>query len=280
MKVAESNYIIIYPGLGHTGSTPFDDTHGWYRSFRALAGSVSYTAECKGWSPFEHHIFPYVLKQSVLTLLLCQNANSLFLTNDNNNNNNNNSSSSYAIVSNRLIMNNNRKNKNNNYDRNFPPSKKNILNNYADDSCFNAKANYENCDNNDNVLAVMNKKKDSMCIKSSLNITNLPVFVIYYIMEFMVSQVMITTVSFYLHFYIFIYLYSYIFIYLYSYIFINLYSYIFIYLYSYVLIHHLYMLKKCVVILLLVLLCTHFYDNVKSQNTSYTNFFYHTFSFF
>ena len=110
-----------------------------------------------------------------------------------------------------------------------------------------------------------------MCIKSSLNITNLPVFVIYYIMEFMVSQVMITTVSFYLYFYIFIHLYSYIFIYLYSYI--------FIYLYSYVFIHHLYMLKKCVVILLLVLLCTHFYDNVKSQNTSYTDFFITHFHF-
>jgi len=177
-KVAESQYVIIYPGLGHTGSIPFDDTHGWYRSYRGLAGSISYTAEWKGWSPFEHHIFPNELKQSVLTLLLCQNTykNNCYRNKNNDDDDNNNKS-----VFNRLIMNMNSKKKKNIFsDHNFP-SKKIISNNYdKSDNNYNTKAKFEDDVDDDN--------KDNSMIKSSLNITNLPVFVIYYIMEFMVSK--------------------------------------------------------------------------------------------
>ena len=27
--IAEDNYMVLWPGLGHTGSEPFDETHGW-----------------------------------------------------------------------------------------------------------------------------------------------------------------------------------------------------------------------------------------------------------
>jgi hypothetical protein len=71
--VAADQFLTIWPGLGHTGSEPFDEVHGWYRAFRALAGMLSYTAEYKGWSPFEHRMFPRALRRAVKALLLCQN---------------------------------------------------------------------------------------------------------------------------------------------------------------------------------------------------------------
>eukprot|EP01038_Epipyxis_sp_PR26KG_P012587 gene12587-16879_t len=71
--IADDEYITIHPGLGHTGSSPFDDQHGWYRAYRGLAGSVKYTMKWKGWSIFEHQIFPIPLKNAVKALLLCQN---------------------------------------------------------------------------------------------------------------------------------------------------------------------------------------------------------------
>lgn len=71
--VAEDEHLVIRPGLGHTGSEPFDETHGWYRAHRALAGSITYTAQRKGWTPFEHRIFPEPLKNAVVSLLMCHN---------------------------------------------------------------------------------------------------------------------------------------------------------------------------------------------------------------
>lgn len=62
---------MLHPGLGHTGSEPFDDHQGWYRSYRGPAGSVQYHARWKGWSPFEHLIFPKPLRTAVITMLLC-----------------------------------------------------------------------------------------------------------------------------------------------------------------------------------------------------------------
>lgn len=47
--------------------------HGWYRAYRALAGSIKYNANWKGWSPFEHKIFPRPVRDAVVTLLMCQN---------------------------------------------------------------------------------------------------------------------------------------------------------------------------------------------------------------
>ena len=71
--VAADEHLTIRPGLGHTGAQPFDDQHGWYRAYRALAGSLSYSVKLKGWSPLEHKIFPAPLKDAVKSLLLCQN---------------------------------------------------------------------------------------------------------------------------------------------------------------------------------------------------------------
>jgi hypothetical protein len=71
--VAEDEYLVVRPGLGHTGAEPFDEVQGWYRAYRALAGNLSYTVRRKGWTPFEHKIFPEPLKQAVKTLLMCQN---------------------------------------------------------------------------------------------------------------------------------------------------------------------------------------------------------------
>lgn len=71
--VAQDAHIEIRPGLGHTGAEPFDEQHGWYRAHRGLSGSVIYTVQRKGWSPFEHRIFPTPLREAVLSMLLCQN---------------------------------------------------------------------------------------------------------------------------------------------------------------------------------------------------------------
>jgi hypothetical protein len=72
--VAQDQFITLLPGLGHTGSDPFDEQHGWYRSWRGLAGTVSYKAKWKGWNPWEHRLFTRELKDAVKTMLLCQNS--------------------------------------------------------------------------------------------------------------------------------------------------------------------------------------------------------------
>ena len=69
---ALDKYLVLWPGLGHTGSQPFDDEHGWYRAHRGLAGGLRYKSTLKGWSPFSHSIFPKPLKQAVSTMLMCQ----------------------------------------------------------------------------------------------------------------------------------------------------------------------------------------------------------------
>lgn len=71
--VAEDEYIQISPGVGHTGSLPFDEVNGWYRAYRGPAGMFSYTVSLKGWNPWEHSIFPYHLKDSVRCMLLVNN---------------------------------------------------------------------------------------------------------------------------------------------------------------------------------------------------------------
>lgn len=71
--VAEDQFIQVLPGLGHTGSVPFDDVHGWYRSYRGLAGSLKYHSVWKGWNVFEHQLFPQPLKNAVLVMLMAQN---------------------------------------------------------------------------------------------------------------------------------------------------------------------------------------------------------------
>lgn len=90
--VAQSEHIRVSSGLGHTGSEPFDDQHGWYRSYRGLAGALTYRARRKAWDVSCHATFPSPLRQAVVTMLLCHQRN-----NNNNNNGNNNNSSSRTI---------------------------------------------------------------------------------------------------------------------------------------------------------------------------------------
>lgn len=75
--VAEDAHLSIHPGLGHTGSRPFDDEQGWYRSYRGPAGSFQYKIRPVAWSPQIHHRFPTFFKQAVWELLRCQNRMSL-----------------------------------------------------------------------------------------------------------------------------------------------------------------------------------------------------------
>jgi hypothetical protein len=75
-QMVEDDYIIVYAGVGHAGSEPFDVTNGWFtnvhgsRSARGPAGSISYTSKLKGWNPWDHLIFPSEIHDAVLTMLL------------------------------------------------------------------------------------------------------------------------------------------------------------------------------------------------------------------
>lgn len=68
--VALSPHLVVWPGLGHTASVPFDDEHGWYRSWRGIAGTIEYRARVKGWNLWEHKVFPAALRAQVKALLL------------------------------------------------------------------------------------------------------------------------------------------------------------------------------------------------------------------
>jgi hypothetical protein len=70
--VAQDDFVSILPGLGHTGNEPFDDHHGWYRSYRGLAGTIKYHAKWKGWNCNEHYQFSTPLKDAVMTMLLAE----------------------------------------------------------------------------------------------------------------------------------------------------------------------------------------------------------------
>eukprot|EP01035_Chromulina_nebulosa_P025838 gene25838-33757_t len=90
--VASDEHITLHPGLGHTGSEPFDEVRGWYRSYRGLAGRLTYAVRWKGWTPMTHSIFPKALKktgivklsdflnmaQAVFTMLLCEKCDQPF----------------------------------------------------------------------------------------------------------------------------------------------------------------------------------------------------------
>jgi hypothetical protein len=68
--VAENDHLRITPGVGHTGSTPFDEQHGWYRAYRGPAGSIGYSARAKGFNIFTFKLFPQATHRAVVTLLL------------------------------------------------------------------------------------------------------------------------------------------------------------------------------------------------------------------
>lgn len=69
--IGEDDHLRLLPGLGHTGSEPFDDVNGWYRSYRGIAGTVHYHMRWKGWTPERHREFPEELREAVRTMLLC-----------------------------------------------------------------------------------------------------------------------------------------------------------------------------------------------------------------
>lgn len=77
--IAADDFITLHPGLGHTGSEPFDETSGWYRSYRGLAGRVTYAVVWKGWTIEQHSLFPVELKKAVVTMLLCEKSDRPYL---------------------------------------------------------------------------------------------------------------------------------------------------------------------------------------------------------
>ena len=70
---AKDEHLTLMAGLGHTGSEPFETENGWYRNWRGMAGRLSYRPTLKGWTPWEHSIFPKELKEGVMTMLLTHN---------------------------------------------------------------------------------------------------------------------------------------------------------------------------------------------------------------
>jgi hypothetical protein len=67
--VCENEHIVVTPGLGHAGKRLFDDHDGWYRAYRGPCGGFGYTAAVKGWSIWNHRLFPAPFKQSVKAML-------------------------------------------------------------------------------------------------------------------------------------------------------------------------------------------------------------------
>ena len=69
--VGQDNFLKITPGIGHTGSEPFEHYHGWFRAIRGPCGSFSYTATRRVWDPDRFGDFPWHFRAAVRNLLLC-----------------------------------------------------------------------------------------------------------------------------------------------------------------------------------------------------------------
>ena len=48
--VARDQFLTVIPGIGHTGSVPFENHHGWYRAIRGPCGAFQYTATLRTWT--------------------------------------------------------------------------------------------------------------------------------------------------------------------------------------------------------------------------------------
>jgi hypothetical protein len=70
--LARDDHCVMLPGLGFTGSVPFDTRRGWYRAYRGLAGALGYTASPLRWSAPRHGVFPAAARAAVCTLLCAQ----------------------------------------------------------------------------------------------------------------------------------------------------------------------------------------------------------------
>lgn len=72
-NVGESEHLRIHPGLGHTGSIPFDVHSGWLRPNRAPCGVLEYHVRRRCWCVEESSEFPQALRRAVMTMLLANN---------------------------------------------------------------------------------------------------------------------------------------------------------------------------------------------------------------
>lgn len=76
--VCADEHLMLTPGIGHAvrhdvpSCEPFDQHDSWYRNYRCMAGTVTYKARRKGWSPFTHRIFPKEMRLGVVAMLHCQ----------------------------------------------------------------------------------------------------------------------------------------------------------------------------------------------------------------
>ena len=61
--------MFVFPRC-YQGSEPFDEINGWYRAHRGLAGNLRYSARLKGWNIWEHALFPRPMREAVRSMLL------------------------------------------------------------------------------------------------------------------------------------------------------------------------------------------------------------------
>jgi len=71
-EIASDGLLKIFPGKGHTSNFPFDESGGWWRTVRGLAGSVTYRTIRKTWHWKTHRQFPKEFRNVIVTLLLCK----------------------------------------------------------------------------------------------------------------------------------------------------------------------------------------------------------------
>ena len=137
------------------GSDPFDEVNGWYRAFRGLAGTVRYSARLKGWDIWEHANFPVPLRRAVHTMLLL------------------NAQASNMILEHRL------NNLSLDHENNPPERQRPLL----------TAANYYHFPTS-NYMPVDAYDLEAIAdVPPGVRLMSVPLYVVYYIMEFMVRSV-------------------------------------------------------------------------------------------
>jgi hypothetical protein len=67
---AQDEFLTVVPGIGHTGSEPFENYHGWYRAIRGPCGAVRYDAILRTWTAPTHREFPLALRKLTSAVIL------------------------------------------------------------------------------------------------------------------------------------------------------------------------------------------------------------------
>ena len=67
---AQDEFLTVVPGIGHTGSEPFENYHGWYRAIRGPCGAVRYDAILRTWTAPTHREFPLALRKLTSSVIL------------------------------------------------------------------------------------------------------------------------------------------------------------------------------------------------------------------